>query len=130
MFVKLIILTISLLALSAEAQIEPVQFKSIAAAKAWFSKSYPSYKEKKEVIKIIENKTTEVFSFYGTRGSGVIHIDGWYYSCGKNSICSLIGAVNLGRADRLSEVPTVTFESPNLIVKSGVNEVLKARVLE
>ena len=85
MFAKLLVLIGACFLLSAQAQTEPVHFRDLEAARQWFSKSYPSHKFEKRVVKTSSSREFEVFAFYAPRGSGVITMDGWYYACTKAS---------------------------------------------
>lgn len=130
MLTKLIALAFSLFVLSAAAEGEPMQFRNIELAKNWFSKSYPTYILKKEIVKTFTNQEIEVFSFYGAKGSGVIRMDGWFYSCFQESICELVAMMDLGESKQQIEFPKMTFKKPNLIINSDGNRVLRIKIIE
>lgn len=130
MFAKLIALAGVCCILSAQAQMEPLRFKDIEAAKQWFSTIYPSHKFEKTIVKTSASQEIEVFAFYGPRGSGVITMDGWYYSCLKASSCDLVAMMDLGEAKRQKAAPRIFYDSPNLVIDSDGRRTLKIRVLE
>ena len=125
MLAKLIAFASACFIMSAQAQMEPVRFRNIEAAKQWFSKTYPFHKFEKTVIKTSGSQEIEVSAFYGPRGSGVITMDGWYYSCLKTSSCDLVAMMDLGEANRQKEAPKISFESPNLIIDSDGHRTIK-----
>ena len=130
MFAKLLVLIGACFLLSAQAQTEPVHFRDLEAARQWFSKSYPSHKFEKRVVKTSSSREFEVFAFYAPRGSGVITMDGWYYACTKASSCDLVAMMDLGEARRQKALPKIFFESPNLVIDSDGLRTLKIRLAE
>ncbi|MNY33975.1 hypothetical protein D3C86_1682780 [compost metagenome] len=83
---------------------------------------------KMHAVKIPGEGVLDVYAFYGTRGSGTIRVDGWFYSCVKRSTCDLIAMVNLGEARYLKELAKVTFESPFLTIKSADSTLIKMKL--
>ncbi len=130
MFARLITLAFSLLVLSAAVAKEPMQFRNVESAKIWFSENYPVYTLKKEILKISKNQDVEVFAFYGAKGSGIIQMDGWFYSCFQESICDLIGMMDLGESRQQKDFPKITFENSVLIINSDGNRVLRININE
>ena len=130
MFAKLTAFIVACFVLGAQAQMEPMRFKDLEAAKQWFSKNYPSHRLEKSVVKTSPSREIEVFAFYAPRGSGVISMDGWYYSCLEASSCDLVAMMDLGEAKRQKALPRIFYESPNLVIDSDGQRTLKIRLVE
>jgi hypothetical protein len=126
---KLAALGLALISVCAGAQQNPTtRFNNLDAVTAWFSKEYPAHEMKMHAVKIPGEGVFEVYAFYGTRGSGIIRVDGWFYSCTKRSTCDLLAMANLGEARYLKEGAIVTFESPFLIIKSSDSTLIKLKL--
>lgn len=61
---KLIILCLVLFCFAAAAEEEPVRFKNVQVASAWFSKHYPGSATKKYVVPA-GGRNMEIHAFYG-----------------------------------------------------------------
>jgi hypothetical protein len=126
MFAKLATLFIAFLAFNATAEDGPLWFDNSRAATAWFAKLYPSHEMRRHPLKV-PGIDAEIYAFYGPRGSGIGRLDGWFYSCVKGASCSLIAMTDLGRSRDIKEDPTVIYEAPYLVIKSGDNTLLKIK---
>lgn len=104
----------------------PLGFESTRSAQAWFSKTYPSHEMMKYAIKAPQGGN-EIYAFYGPRGSGIGRLDVWFYSCIKASACNLFAMTTLGRAEDITQDPSVQWQKPYLIIKSGKRVLAKIR---
>jgi len=126
MFAKLIGVPLLILATTASAYDEPMEFKDVEAAKAWFKKAYPQSEMRKENVMNAQKEAGVIYAFYGPRGSGIIRTEGWFYSC-TPGYCGLIAMANLGVIKSEKEAPKFSIESGFLVLRSGGSMVLKVK---
>lgn len=126
MFAKLIGVLLLVLATTASAYDEPMEFQDVEAAKAWFKKAYPHSEMRKENVLNARKDAGVIYAFYGPRGSGIIRTEGWFYSCSPG-YCGLIAMANLGFIKSEKEAPKLSIESGFLVVRSGEGIVLKVK---
>ncbi len=105
-----------------------MRFQNVEAVTAWIAKAYPVYEMKTHTVKIPGAGDFTVYAFYGPRGSGIIRVDGWFYSCAKGSTCDLLAMANLGNSRYLKEGAKVFFEEPYLVIKSADSTLVKLKM--
>jgi hypothetical protein len=126
MFAKLVTVVLAAAAFSAHAEGVPLSFENTSAARTWFSKTYSSHEMMKYAIKAPQGGN-EIYAFYGPRGSGIGRLDVWFYSCIKASACNLFAMTTLGRAEDITQDPSIQWQEPYLIIKSGKKVLAKIR---
>ncbi|WP_124458597.1 hypothetical protein [Variovorax sp. KBW07] len=126
MFAKLAIAALAVASFNVCAESVPLSFDGTLAAKAWFSKIYPSHEIKRYAVKG-PGGSSEIYAFYGPRGSGIGRLDVWFYSCLKATSCELLAMTSLGRGEDITKDPTVEWEEPYLVIKSDKRILAKIR---